>query len=199
MSEMPSRPDKSQHMGETNPPQGHEPVASPSRQISDAELAAYTSADPFAMTSTKPWEFEVTSPYLRKLAGILAVAVILIHIFMGYTLDLEFTGATVTTIDKFAFPGVGIVIAVLVWLMFTRPRVRANEDGVEIRNIVGTRFYPWLVIYGLSFPEGSRMARLELPEFEYVPMWAMQSADKQHVISAVREFRELEARYMPQD
>lgn len=167
--------------------------------LSDEEIALYASADPFASTSTKPWEFEATSAFLRKFAIIAVCIIIPIHLFMGLTLDIEFTGATVTEIDKFSFPLVGVLISVLVWLMFTRPRVRANADGVEIRNIVGTRFYPWTVIYGLSFPEGSRMARLELPEFEYVPMWALQSADKERVIAAVRKFRELEAKYMPED
>ena len=43
------------------------------------------------------------------------------------------------------------------------------------------------------------MARIELPDFEYVPVWALQSGDKEDVIPKVRSFRDLEARYMPQD
>ncbi|QPK78186.1 PH domain-containing protein [Corynebacterium lizhenjunii] len=169
------------------------------RQLSDAEVLAYTSADPFAMTSTLPWELEVTSKYLRKVALVCVAIVMPIHIFMGVTLDIEFTGATVTAIDKWAFPGVGVLISILAWIAFNRPRLRANADGVEVRNIIGTRFYPWTVIYGLSFPEGSRMARIELPDFEYVPVWALQAGDKATVIEDVRAFRALEARYMPQD
>lgn len=167
--------------------------------MSDEQVLAYTSADPFAQTSSKPWEYEATSPYLRKVAIIWIILVMAAHLFMGFTVGLSFTGATVTTIDKFAFPGVGVIISVLSWLALTRPRLRANSDGVEIRNIVGTRFYPWQVIYGLSFPEGSRMARIELPDFEYVPVWALQSGDKQDIVTKVRSFRDLEARYMPQD
>ena len=168
-------------------------------RMSEEQLLAYTSADPFAQTSSTPWEYEATSPYLRKVAIIWIILVMAAHLFMGFTVGLSFTGATVTTIDKFAFPGVGVVISILSWLALTRPRLRANSDGVEIRNILGTRFYPWQVIYGLSFPEGSRMARIELPDFEYVPVWALQSGDKQNVITKVRSFRDLEARYMPQD
>ncbi|MGA0525181.1 PH domain-containing protein, partial [Escherichia coli] len=48
------------------------------------------------------------------------------------------------------------------------------------------------------FPRGSRMARLELPEFEYVPLWAIQSGDKERAIESVKVFRRLEARYMPE-
>ncbi len=169
------------------------------RQLSDEELAYYAALDPHAQTTTKPWEFEVRSPSLRRLAWICIAVVMAVHIFMGYFLDIEFTGAGISFIDKLAFPMVGVVISVLAYLAFTRPRVRANEDGVEIRNIIGTRFYPWVVAYGLFFPQGSRMARLELPEFEYVPMWAMQASDGPAVVKAVSEFRELEAKYMPQD
>jgi len=170
-----------------------------SRKLSDEELAYYAALDPHAMTSTKPWELEVRSPSLKRLAWICVVVVMAVHIFMGYFLDLEFTGASISFIDQLAFPLVGVVISVLAYLAFTRPRVRANEDGVEIRNIIGTRFYPWSVAYGLFFPQGARMARLELPEFEYVPMWAMQASDGPAVVQAVSTFRELEAKYMPQD
>lgn len=167
--------------------------------LSDAEVAAYTSADPFAVTSQKPWEYEVKSLFLRKIAIGWVIVVMAVHIFMGVTLDISFTGASVDTFDKFAFPGVGVVICVLSWIALTRPRLRANSDGAQVRNIIGTRFYPWQVLYGLSFPEGSRMARLELPDFEYVPVWALQSGDKEDAIANVRRFRELEAKYMPQD
>ncbi|WP_407923971.1 PH domain-containing protein [Corynebacterium comes] len=169
------------------------------RPLTDEERALYAALDPHARTTVRPWELEVRSPSLKRLAWIVVVVVMAVHFFMGYFLDLEFTGATVTFIDKLAFPFVGVVISILGYLAFTRPRVRANADGVEIRNIIGTRFYPWAVVYGLFFPEGARMARLELPEFEYVPMWAMQASDGAAVVKAVSEFRVLESRYMPQD
>lgn len=166
---------------------------------SDRDAAYFAAVDPHALTTTKPWELEITSPYLKRIAVILIVLVMAFHIFLGIVVDIEFTGLAITALDKFAFPGVGLIISVLTWLALTRPRVRANSDGVEVRNIIGTRFYPWVVVYGLSFPRGSRMARLELPEFEYVPLWAIQAGDKERAITAVRDFRELEARYMPQD
>lgn len=181
------------------PTQQPQQEAAPSSQMSELDVARYTNADPFALTSNKPWELTVSSPFLKKVAIAAVLVCMAWHIFMGVTVGLEYTGAAVTTIDRWAYPLVGVILSVLLWLIFTRPRVRANSDGVEVRNIVGTRFYPWQVIYGLSFPEGEKMARLELPEFEYVTLWAFQSADKAKVIRSVRQFRELEAKYMPQD
>lgn len=170
-----------------------------SRKISDRDLAIMNAADPFAATSNKPWEFETTSPFLRKIAIVWVIIVMAVHIFMGVFVDVEFTGAAITPVDKWAYPGVGVIISILSWIVLNRPRVRANSDGVEVRNIIGTRFYSWVVIYGLTFPKGSRMARLELPEFEYVPLWAIQSGDGERALKAVRDFRALEAKYMPED
>lgn len=170
-----------------------------SRKISDKELAHLNALDPHALTSTKPWEFTVKSRFLRLVAIVWILVVMAVHIFMASVVDVEFTGVAITGVDKFAFIGVGLIISVVSWCCLTRPRVRANEDGVEVANIIGTRFYPWLVIYGLSFPKGSRMARLELPDFEYVPLWAIQAGDKERALHAVAQFRELEAKYMPED
>ena len=173
--------------------------ATQTRKLSDEELVYLNALDPHALTSTKPWELTVKSRFLRRVAVAWIVLVMAVHFFMASVVDVEFTGVAITGIDKFAFVGVGIVISIVSWICLTRPRVRVNEDGVEVANIIGTRFYPWLVIYGLSFPKGSRMARLELPEFEYVPLWAIQAGDKEHAFEAVAKFRDLEAKYMPED
>lgn len=177
--------------------QSHE--GSSRKQLDEKKLAAYTALDPFSVTSDKPWQLTITSRRLRVYAGILIPIIMAVHIFMAWQLSLEFTGAAVTGIDFIAFPGVGLITSVLVWLALSRPRVRVNSDGVEVRNIIGTRFYYWQLIYGLSFPEGARMARLELPEFEYMPLWAIQASDGKDTIEAVRKFRALEAQYMPEE
>lgn len=165
----------------------------------DREVAYLTALDPHATTTTKPWELEIKSNFLRNVAVVWIIVVMAVHIFMAWAVDVEFTGVAVTGIDKFAFIGVGLIISALSWIALTRPRVKVNEDGVQVANIIGTRFYPWILIYGLAFPRGARMARLELPDFEYVTLWAIQSGDKERAIAAVDAFRRLEAKYMPQD
>lgn len=170
----------------------------PKARLSDEDLQIYTAA--FAGTTTnKPWSLVVTSRTMKKIAWIIVVVVMAVHIFMGAVVDVDFTGAAVSFIDTLAFPGIGVLLSILAYIGFTRARVRANGDGVEVRNFIGTRFYPWAVIYGMSFPKGARVARLELPDFEYVPMWAFQARDGETVVRAVTEFRELENKYMPED
>ncbi|MEH0146177.1 PH domain-containing protein [Corynebacterium sp. Q4381] len=173
--------------------------ASHQSQLEDRELAYLTALDPHAATTDKPWEYEVRSSHLKRVAAVWIVVVMAVHIFMAAVVNAEFTGVTLTSLDQFAFVGVGLIISALSWVALTRPRVRANADGVQVVNIIGTRFYPWVLVYGLNFPKGSRMARLELPDFEYVPLWAIQAGDKERAIQAVEDFRVLEAKYMPED
>lgn len=169
------------------------------QKLGDRQIHAYTAADAGAMTSDRPWELVASSKRLRLVAVVLVILIMAVHIFMAVTVGIGYTGAAITPIDQFAFIGVGIIISVVTFIGLSRPRVRVNADGVEVRNLIGSRFYPWSVIYGLSFPKGHRIARLELPEFEYVPVWALQSMDGEQVVRDVAKFRDLEAKYMPED
>lgn len=151
-----------------------------------------------ATAADDQWLLEITSQKLRLWAIIGAILVLAIHIFMGVVVDFGNTGAAVTFIDQLAFPLIGLIISAFI-LLLTRARVRVNARGVEVRNLLNAKFYPWVDIYGLSFPKKSRWARLELPDFEFVPMLAIQSADGARVVKDVQRFRELEDKFMPED
>lgn len=170
--------------------------AAPS-QLSERDITRMVALDP-TITSSKPWTFEIRSPYLTKVMIVVMVLVILGAAFMTVAVGMDENGAALTVADDLAFVGIGI-IGLFLCLLIRRPRVRANEDGVEVRNFLGTRFYPWEIVYGLAFPKGDRWARLELPEFEFVPMLAFQAGDGEHVVRKVHEFRELENAYMPDE
>lgn len=144
------------------------------------------------------WQLTVTSPSLRWWAIIGAVVIMAVHIFMASVAGVGDTGPTVSTIDEWAFIGLGVIFSGAA-LSLLRPRVRVNEDGVEVRNIFGSQFYRWSIIHGLSFPRNARWARLELPDFEFVPMMAFQVADKSTIATKVEDFRVLEDRYMPDE
>jgi hypothetical protein len=100
------------------------------------------------------------------------------------------TGVTFYVSDQVAMGGIGIVLAAGA-LWFAWPRVRADHDGVEVRNMLGTHRYRWSDITGISFPDGSPWARLELPDDEYVPILAVQAIDGDHAVAAMRELRRL--------
>lgn len=157
----------------------------------------FATADP-ATTTLRPWEFTHTSKRLVVVAWLAVAVIMAVHIFMAIVVGIGDTGVRITAVDQWAFIGLGLLFSGCA-LAIMRPRVRANCDGVEVRNFVGTRFYPWQLIYGLSFPADARWARLELPEFEFVPLFAFQAADGQAVVDAVNAYSVLEAKYMPED
>nr|WP_120492490.1 PH domain-containing protein [Corynebacterium lactis] len=163
-----------------------------------AQASASAVAPATDETSQGQWLQVITSKKLTTWAVIAAVIVFAIHVFMGIVVDFGNTGANVTAIDRLAFPVLGAIIAG-VCLLLTRARVRVSDRGVEVRNLLTAKFYPWNDIYGLSFPKKSKWARLELPDFEFVPMLAVQAADGARVVDAINRFRELEDKYMPED
>lgn len=149
-------------------------------------------------TTDGQWELVVTSPFLKKLAFAGVAVVMIVHIFMAIAVGIGDTGVTVTLADKLGFIGIGLLFS-FVCLLLLRPRVRVNSTGVEVRNIANAQFYPWAIVHGLSFPSQARTARLELPDFEFVPMMAMHIRDKETIAETVEAFRALEDRYMPED
>ena len=51
-------------------------------------------------------------------------------------------GQTFGPADQIAFFGLGVLLAGTV-LAFTRFRVRADQRGIWVRNVLGERFFPW--------------------------------------------------------
>lgn len=172
--------------------------------VSTADSTADTSAPTATGSRQKSggagdgWLLTVTSSHLKRVAWIAVVVIMAVHVFMGVVSGVGDTGATVSIVDQWAFIGLGLLFSAAA-LTLTRPRVRVNERGVEVRNVAGAKFYPWQMVYGLSFPRNSRWARLELPDFEFVPMMAFQVGDKATVAQQVEAFRRLEDRYMPEE
>ena len=78
-------------------------------------------------------------------------------------------------------------------LLLARPRVRADADGVEVRNTGWPRYLPWELVRAVAFPDGASWARLDLPDHEYLPVLAVQSADGLRAVEAIRALRALHA------
>ena len=127
---------------------------------------------------------------VRVLSAIVALIFVVVGVVVAILLRTGSTGVTFYLSDQIAMVGIGVLLAGGS-LMFARPRVRADLDGVEVRNVLGSRRYAWSEIESVSFPDGSPWARLELPEDEYVPMLAVQAVDGEHAVTAMRELRRL--------
>jgi len=127
---------------------------------------------------------------LRLYASILAAVFVAAFVVIAVFLKDSNTGAHFTTSDQVAMVGIGLALAAAV-LWPTWPRVRADADGVEVRNLFGSRRFAWADIRQLSFPDKAWWARLELPSDEYVPMLAIQALDGERAVAAMRELRRL--------
>jgi PH (Pleckstrin Homology) domain-containing protein len=126
----------------------------------------------------------------RALAVAVAVFFVAVLTVVAVLLPREPTGVNFYLSDQVAMVGIGLVLAAAA-LWFARPRVRADQEGIEVRNMLGTHRYTWPDVTAVSFPDGSPWARLELPDDEYVPILAVQAIDGEHAVTAMRELRRL--------
>ncbi len=142
------------------------------------------------------WDVELRphrSPkYIYAAAFVIAAA----HIAVGLLLKIRSSGVIFHTSDQVAFAALGLIIAGAV-LLFARPRLRVGPAGMSVRNLLGDKLIGWPDIIGVSFPAGSRWARIDLPDDEYIPVMAIQAVDKDRAVDAMGAVRSLLARYRP--
>lgn len=142
------------------------------------------------------WELEIR-PHLTPYFAYGAAAVIVAaHVTVGVLLKISSTGVIFQTADQVAIALLGVVIAGAV-LLFARPRLRVGAPGVAVRNMLGYKLIPWSDVVGVSFPQGARWARVDLPDDEYVPVMAIQAVDKERAVEAMDKVRGLLTRYRP--
>lgn len=137
----------------------------------------------------------VVRPYrVRRIAIPVAVALVVIFVVVAVLLKSGSTGVRFGLSDQVSIAAIGVVLAGAV-LLLIRPRLVADADGVEVRNVLFGQKVPWSTIRAVSFPDGAPWARLELPHDEYVPVVAIQAADGERAVVAIRELRALLRKY----
>lgn len=142
------------------------------------------------------WDVEVRphlTPYFVYPAAFVIAAA---HIVVGLLLKVRSSGVIFQTADQVAIALLGIVIGGFV-LLFARPRLRVGAAGLSVRNLFGYRLVPWSEVTGVSFPAGARWARIDLTDDEYIPLMAIQAADKDRAVDAMETVRALVKRYRP--
>jgi hypothetical protein len=129
---------------------------------------------------------------IRVVAGVAAVVIVVVFTLLSFGLKGS-TGegrGQFRAGDQAAMIGLGVLCA-LGALVFTRPRVRADAEGIRIRNVVGGYELPWSVVRAVRFDRNSAWASLDLHDDETVPVHALQAADKAYAVDGVRALRAL--------
>ncbi|WP_231104706.1 PH domain-containing protein [Haloechinothrix halophila] len=137
---------------------------------------------------TEPVRFR---PFFSVIAAsVLAVLILIAFTIVGLLLRQSDTGAVFRTSDQVAMIILGVLLAAgtMLWAV---PRVRADAEGVEVRNVLTSRRFAWREVLAISFPDGAAFARLELPDDEYYTVMAVQAVDGWRAVTAVRTLRAL--------
>jgi Bacterial PH domain len=146
------------------------------------------------MTTTA---FEARPRKARWVAVAAAVLLVAVFTVVAALLRRTSTGVYFRLSDQVAMVVLGLLLAGAA-LLFARPRVRADADGVEVRNLIATRTVPWELVLRISFPDGAPWARIELPDDEYIAVMAIQSADGRKAVRDIRALREVHAEHTSQ-
>lgn len=102
------------------------------------------------------------------------------------------TGAAFQTPDKVAMILLGLLLAGGS-LILARPSVEADAQGIRVRNMFMAHDLPWAVVRRVRFDRGSAWLTLDLHDDDVVSVLAVQAADKQYAVEAVRALRALHA------
>jgi hypothetical protein len=137
---------------------------------------------------------------IRIMVYIAAPVIVLAFVGISFSLRGTFneTGAVFSTPDHVAMVLLGVLIAAGI-LLLARPRVRADADGIEIRNVGSPRYLPWHEVRAVSFPDGASWARVDLPYYEYVAVMAVQAVDGERAVTAMRRLRALHGAALARD
>ncbi|MFO7190879.1 MULTISPECIES: PH domain-containing protein [Thermocrispum] len=124
------------------------------------------------------------------ISGACAAVIVAVFTVVAVLLRESNTGVVFRTSDQVAMVVLGLLIAggIMLW---ASPRVVADAEGVEVRNVLVKRRFAWSDVLAISFPDGASFARLELPYDEYYAMLAIQAVDREHAVHAVRTLRKL--------
>lgn len=149
------------------------------------------------MTGRPPagWDAEFR-PHLMRVVAVSVAAVIAVVGIVVAVLNNRSSGAQLRVADQVAMAGLAFTLAAGV-LILTRPRLRVGAAGLLVRNVMEDRLIPWSDVVDVEFPPGKRWARVEIQAYEYVPVVAVQVADRERAVEAMRTVRGLMARYRP--
>lgn len=146
-------------------------------------------------TDQRPPAVDVRPRRVRWVCAITATAIFVVFAAVSTALTGKTEGGGVFHRgDQVAMVVLGALIAAGI-MAFARPRVRADEWGIRIRNVIGGYELPWEVVRAVRFSRHSPWASLELADDDEVTIMAIQAVDKEYALDAVRALRRLLAEH----
>jgi Bacterial PH domain len=134
-----------------------------------------------------------------RIAVAAAAFVLLVMVIVALLEPSQNAGATFDWKDQVFTVVIGVILAAAL-LLPVRPRLHADADGVHLRGFTGGfKTIPWELVQRVEFPASARFARLVLPAEEAVAVTAVQRADRELAIAAMRGLRQLFALTHPTD
>lgn len=134
---------------------------------------------------------------MSRVAYAASAFVLIVFIVTAFVMKSANAGASFGDKDQVGTALIGVILAGLL-LMPTRPRLRADHEGVRLRSFLGGwRVVPWELIVRVEFPSNVRFARLVLPGEEALAVYAIQRYDRAYAVAAMQGLRRLFAETHP--
>jgi hypothetical protein len=151
-------------------------------------------ADSVVVSGDVPEVVRARPQRIRLLVWVAAPVIVVVFtlIALGLHGDINETGAVFQRADQVAMILLG-VLAAAATLIFTRPSVEADARGIRVRNLLGSYDLPWEVVRSIRFNRGASWVTLDLEDDDVVAVLAVQAADKEYAVRAVRGLRALHA------
>jgi hypothetical protein len=128
---------------------------------------------------------------LRLITALAATGLVAVMTVVAVLLKSSTTGVVAfQTSDQVAMVGLGLAMGAGV-LLVGRSRVDADADTVRVRNVVINHEVPWSAVRAVRFNEHSPWATLLLTNDDELAVSAVQAADGQRALVAVRGLRAL--------
>ena len=147
-------------------------------------------------TPGAPVLLQVRPRRITIFASIAAALVIGSMVVIGLLLRDTNEGVTFTVNDQIGLIGIGLVLGAVI-MTAARPRLRADQNGMSVRNVFGETFVPWPLVVRVAFPTGAHWAELQMPDDEVKAVMAIQAMDRVRAVTALERLRALHQRYAP--
>ena len=132
---------------------------------------------------------------LARIGWASAAIVLAVFVIVALLMDSHTAGARFAGNDRIGTVIIGVILAGLC-IMPTRPRLRADADGIHLRSFLGGwRNVPWDLVVRIDFPRNVRFARVVLPAEETLAIYAVSRLDKTAAVATMRALRQLHAEH----